>query len=45
MFLNLAKIDKIKNIPTLIGSGAVENAEKNSLELFGVLDALSHEIG
>ncbi len=46
--------DKIKNVPTLIGSGAVENAdkiidafenaEKNSLELFGVLDALSHEI-
>ena len=61
-FTSYSKIDvphkavhnNVKNIPALIASGAVENAdeiiksfesaEKNSLELFGILDDLTHEL-
>jgi len=47
--------DNVRNIPSLVSAGAVENAdkiieafknaEKNSLELFEILDAISHDIG
>ena len=47
--------DNVRNIPSLIGAGSIQNAdkiieafkeaEKNSEELFNILDNISHKIG
>ena len=47
--------NNVRDIPSLVAAGSVENAdkiieafknaEKNSYELFGILDDISHDIG